>query len=62
MNTPEILLAIIAVFLFWTLLELGKISARLRQHFPTDKEARADWLAAGEDPPESYKKPKNTEK
>lgn len=44
----ETLLAVIALLLFCVVFQLSKISARLKTHFPTEKERDNQW---GQDDP-----------
>ncbi len=48
MKEANLILTIIAVLLLFILWELGKISRRLKEHFPTEKEQ--DYEFAKKDP------------
>ena len=47
MQLTEILLMVITIALLGIWMSVTKMSTRLREHFPTEKEADHDWESAG---------------
>jgi hypothetical protein len=56
----ELLLAIIAVIVFIVMIQVSAIAKRMRQHFPTEKEADYDW--SQKDPAGHWEAHKNDKK